>query len=190
MAYNYEYPYTDSSLYNMDWILNKMKAVDDVLAEAQRLLEEVQTYIEDSKAYTDEECAKLKLLIDACNDRIDETQRDIQSKYDELSALINDNYLTLDAKIDNTELTFNQKLAHQWQDTLNAITHAADNITVNNFFTGQHVSLQSMFNYLAMFHLTNATNYNGVTGNQTYAYLEALNKDYTYAIENSATMFL
>lgn len=190
MAYNYEYPYTDSSLYNMDWILNKMKSVDDVLKEAQTLLEEVQSYIEDSKAYTDEECAKLLEKINLCNARIDDVELDIVNKYDELTALINNNYITLDAKIDNTELIFDQKLAHQWQDTLNAITHAADNITVNNFFTGQHVSLQSMFNYLAMFHLTNATNYNGVTGNQTYAYLEALNKDYTYATENSATMFI
>lgn len=190
MAYNYEYPYTDSSLYNMDWILNKIKSVDDVLAEAQRLLEEVQSYVEDAKKYTDEQCALLQLNIDECNNSIEVLRRDVNSKYDELAALINSNYITLDAKIDNSELSFEQKLAHQWQETLNAITHAADNITVNNFFTGQHVSLQSMFNYLAMFHLTNATNYNGVTGNQTYAYLEALNKDYTYATENSATMFL
>lgn len=31
MAYNYEYPYTDPNRYNADWLLNKVKELDDIV---------------------------------------------------------------------------------------------------------------------------------------------------------------
>ena len=30
MAYNYEYPYTDPNRYNDDWLINKIKEVEDI----------------------------------------------------------------------------------------------------------------------------------------------------------------
>lgn len=35
MAYNYEYPYTDPNRTNIDWILNKIKELEDRVAELE-----------------------------------------------------------------------------------------------------------------------------------------------------------
>ena len=45
MAYNYEYPYTDSQIFNDDWLLNKMKALNAKFEEWTAIVEELSALI-------------------------------------------------------------------------------------------------------------------------------------------------
>lgn len=62
MAYNYEYPYTDPSRYNADWLLKRMKEVDDEYAYLTTRFKEIE--------------AEFKIL----SDKVDAFEQEIDSK--------------------------------------------------------------------------------------------------------------
>ena len=63
------------------------------------------------------------------------------------------------------------------------------NITVINYFTGERMSVQDMFNYLASLHLQNAITYNGLRDkNLTYTELIAKSISYTELVKNGSTL--
>ena len=63
------------------------------------------------------------------------------------------------------------------------------NISVINYFTGERMTIQDMFNYLASLHLQNAITYNGLRDkNLTYAELIAKSITYTELVKNGGTL--
>ena len=63
------------------------------------------------------------------------------------------------------------------------------NITVINYFTGERMSVQDMFNYLASLHLQNSITYNGLRDkNLTYTELIAKSITYTELVKNGSTL--
>ena len=63
------------------------------------------------------------------------------------------------------------------------------NITVINYFTGEHVTVQDMFDYLASLHLENAITYNGLRDkNLTYTELIAKRITYTELVKKGGIL--
>lgn len=191
MAYNYEYPYTDPNRYNADWLLNKMKELEGRL---DGIVEETLAL---TKTYVDNRLATYQSQINSIRREIEE----VSQRTDTLSAHVADEVLRLEAKIldaerkaeslfiianNRTDLQIernNEYIFREIEDNILA------NITVINYFTGEHMTVQDMFNYLASLHLQNAITYNGLRDkNLTYTELIAKSISYTELVKNGSTL--
>lgn len=191
MAYNYEYPYTDPNRYNDDWLLNKMKELDNRL---DGIVEETLAL---TKAYVDNR-------LEIYQSQIKSIKRDIaelSQRTDTLSAHVANEVLRLESKIldaerkaeslfiianDRTDLAIernNEYIFREIEDNLLA------NISVINYFTGERMTIQKMFDYLASLHVENAITYNGLRDkNLTYAALIAKSISYTELVKNGGAL--
>ena len=191
MAYNYEYPYTDPNRYNDDWLLNKMKELDNRL---DGIVEETLAL---TKAYVDNRLETYQSQINSIKQDIAE----LSQRTDKLSAHVANEVLRLESKIldaerkaeslfiianDRTDLQIqrnNEYIFREIEDNLLA------NISVINYFTGERMTVQDMFNYLANLHLQNAITYNGLRDkNLTYTELISKSITYTELVKNGSTL--
>ena len=191
MAYNYEYPYTDPNRYNDDWLLNKMKELD---ARLNGIVEET---LKLTKEYVDNRLINYQK-------QISEIRRDIETLYDkdaELSDEMIRQVMRLEGLIslaerkaeslfiianNRTDLLIEQNNEYIFREIEDNIL---GNITVINYFTGERLTVQDMFNYLASLHLQNAITYNGLRDkNLTYTELVAKSISYTELVKNGGTL--
>lgn len=191
MAYNYEYPYTDPNRYNDDWLLNKMKELEGRL---DGIVEETLAL---TKTYVDNRLETYQSQIESIRREIAK----VSQKTDTLSAHVADEVLRLEAKIldaerkaeslfiianNRTDLQIernNEYIFREIEDNILA------NITVINYFTGERMSVQNMFDYLSSLHLQNAITYNGLRDkNLTYTELVAKSISYTELVKNGSTL--
>ena len=191
MAYNYECPYTDPNRYNADWLLNKMKELEGRL---DGIIEETLAL---TKTYVDDQLKTYQLQLESIRQEIAE----VSQRTDTLTAHVADEVLRLEAKIldaerkaeslfiianNRTDLMIernNEYIFREIEDNILA------NVTVINYFTGERMSVQDMFNYLASLHLQNAITYNGLRDkNLTYTELVAKSITYTELVKNGSTL--
>ena len=191
MAYNYEYPYTDPNRYNADWLLNKMKELegklDGILEEALKLTKE---YVDTRLSEYQAQIVQIRKEIQAVSDRTDELSAEMVQQVIRLEGLISDAEREAESLFiianNRTDLQIernNEYIFREIEDNILA------NITVINYFTGEHVTVQDMFDYLASLHLENAITYNGLRDkNLTYAALIAKRITYTELVKNGNTL--
>ena len=201
------YPYSDMHELNLDYILAKVKELDARVSEiAEEIAEQVE---EDVKQYIDEQLA---LVIQEFNDMksdYDQFKRDVEG---EVNGLEQD-FINLTGEIDTFMYQVNLKIqgVKDYVDAqivaTNARTDAAiiannqmilgqlsqylSNITVINFFTGEEISIQDMFDYLAMLHVSDSIDYATLASrNKTYADIAALNITYTDVVLHGNTLIV
>lgn len=191
MAYNYEYPYTDPNRYNADWLLNKMKELeghlDGILEEALKLTKE---YVDTRLSEYQAQIAQIRKEIEAVSDRTDELSEEIVRQVLRLEGLISDAERQAESLFiianNRTDLQIernNEYIFREIEDNILA------NITVINYFTGEHVTVQDMFDYLASLHLENAITYNGLRDkNLTYTELIAKRITYTELVKKGGIL--
>ena len=191
MAYNYEYPYTDPNRYNDDWLLNKMEELDN------RLDGIVEETLGLTKAYVDKRLETYQSQIKSIRHEIEE----LSHRTDTLSTHVANEVLRLELKILDAErkaeslfVISNNRTDMQIQRNNEYIFREIEdnllaNISVINYFNGERVTIQEMFDYLASLHLENAITYNGLRDkNLTYAELIAKSISYTELVKNGGTL--
>ena len=191
MAYNYEYPYTDPNRYNADWLLNKMKELDGrldgILEEALKLTKE---YVDTRLSEYQAQIVQIRKEIQAVSDRTDELSAEMVQQVMRLEGLISDAereaetlFIIANNRTDLQIERNNEYIFREIEDNILA------NISVINYFTGERVTVQNMFDYLASLHLENAITYNGLRDkNMTYTELKAKSITYTELVKNGAIL--
>ena len=191
MAYNYEYPYTDPNRYNADWLLNKMRELegrlDGILEEALKLTKE---YVDTRLSAYQAQIVQIRNEIQAVSDRTDELSEEIVRQVLRLEGLISDAERQAESLFiianNRTDLQIernNEYIFREIEDNILA------NITVINYFTGEHVTVQDMFDYLASLHLENAITYNELRDkNLTYTELIAKRITYTELVKKGGIL--
>lgn len=146
-----EYPYTNYHELNLDYIFQKMN-------ELQKSIEGI---LENSEKYTDDEIARIKLYVD---ENIQSTTNLIKI----LSSKVDENYSKNIAYTDS-EISKNNEYI------ISEVSNNFELIKVTNYFTGEKVSVQDMFNFLAGLHAVEAITYEElVTRELGYSYLISL----------------
>ena len=191
MAYNYEYPYTDPNRYNADWLLNKMKELegrlDGILETALTLTKE---YVDTRLSEYQAQIAQIRDEIQAVSDRTDELSEEMVRQVVRLEGLISDAERKAESLFiianNRTDLQIernNEYIFREIEDNILA------NITVISYFTGEKVTVQDMFDYLASLHLENAITYNGLRDkNLTYTELIAKRITYTELVKKGGIL--
>lgn len=197
MAYNHEYPYTDPERYNDDWLLNKMKELEEKIIGIE------EDIFAKSKLYIDEVLAPYQAEV-----------RQLRAEFTAFKNEVNYNFQTFTAQLTaqqtqyqqtvNAQITLMNQRIDALRDELNADIQSVNartdlaiqqnndyifevlstailgELKVTNFFTGERVSVQQMFDYLATLHVTDGLDYDElVIRDKTYNELVALNIDYT-----------
>ena len=191
MAYNYEYPYTDPNRYNADWLLNKMKELegrlDGIVEEAVRL---TKIYVDKRLEGYQAQISEIKNEINKLYAQDDEISEEIVQQVSRLEGLISD----AERKAESLFVIANNRTDIQIQRNNEYIFREIEdnilaNITVINYFTGERMSVQNMFDYLASLHLQNAITYDGLRDkNLTYTELAAKSISYTELVKNGGTL--
>lgn len=171
MAYNYEYPYTDPSRYNDDWLLNKMKELDINLSELeQRAVAEATA---EAKAYLDTQIADLRAEFEEVKAEVNTAITTLRSDYEAFVRLTDAHIRiiqtrveqlseTIDADIKAVNARTDLAIAQNNEYILEELSKSGQSIKVVNMFTGARVTIQDMFNYLGGLHTEDGATINYV----------------------------
>ena len=185
--------------------LSYYESICKLIAKINELVDTVNNINVDvlnkANAYTDEEIRKMESRVnDAVNSVIalkqeienefndfknitEETLNEFSKKIDLLYDHVNDIVYSINAR---TDMVIKQNNEFIFKEIENNILK---NITVLNYFTGENVSVQEMFNYLSMFHLENAMTYAMLyTKNITVDFLVGKRITYTDLVRNGNTI--
>lgn len=181
-----QFPYTNFHDLNLDWIIEEVKTMRETLDSIEK------TILEEAHAYTDEEIGKVYQEIQNLRVEMDSTIQALDRKYDAFKSEVNGNIKLFQLQIDNQNKKIEEDVI-----AINARTDYAIelnneklydyigkqviDVKVRNFFTGEMVTNQQMFDYLASLHVSDPALYDSfpVEINKTYNQLAALNINYT-----------
>ena len=195
MIFN-SYPYEDFHEINLDWVLKKLKEMDAAIDELHdQILAEA---IAATKEYVDTELAGFLAEFADLKSDFAILTNNFNSLNAEFVTLKNDteNKLnTLEQDIINAVIGINQRTDLLLQDMYNRIfsdlSTQLSQIKVINYFTGEQVTVQDMFNYLAMLHLNDSIDYDTMALRaKTYTQLAALNITFTNLAMHGNTLYV
>lgn len=189
-----KYPYTDLHELNLDWILTKMKEleahVDETYNELYNTLKtDLENYIDTHLAQVLAEFTQLKIdfatltsNFNQLNGKFDAFTADIENK---LNAINNRITAEIQGVNDRTDIL----IASNNQFLIDTMGEQLRNLKVLNFFNGELVTVQDMFNILANLHLTDGIAYNQITARgYTYGSIETLGLTYSDIINHGNTL--
>lgn len=156
-----KYPNVNNEIQNLDWTLDEVKKF------GERLDTVTEGILAEANKYTDEQLANYQTQIEAIRTEFEGIVKDVESDFDNLKIQINQSLLQMELKLidlqqqlaaDINAVNARTDLAIQ-QNNEYLLTHMAEelsNIKVLNYFTGDYISIQDMFDYLARLHATDA----------------------------------
>lgn len=190
------YPYTDFHEMNLDWVIAELK---DMERRIEGLKEEILTetiaaskeYIDDRLVSVISEFNQLKADFNALNNNFNS----LNAEFIALKNSVASQILELDNKIDAAVIGVNQRTDLLLQNMYNRIfedlSASLAQIKVINYFTGEEVSVQDMFNYLAMLHLNDSIDYDTMALRaKTYTQLANMNMTFTNLAMHGNTLYV
>lgn len=189
-----KYPYTDFHELNLDWLLNEIgtieKRLDSLHDELKaELTAELKEYVDSELASVIDQFNQLTALVNSLESDFD----DLKAEFVRYEAEINAKVLNLKTYIDNQIIGVNNRtdllIASNNEYIFANLARLLRDIKVINYFNGEEVSIQDMFNTLAQLHLTDGIAYNQITSRgYTYGSIEALNLTYGDIVMHGNTL--
>lgn len=196
LPWDVKYPTQNGEMINLDWIISEVKRLNQNLDELEsRVLEAA---LKATKEYVDaelfqirEEFAGLEEDMVEMKAYFDAKVATLQDDYDAFTnyvniqiSLLNNRINEFDQIIKNDIIGVNAltdlKIQQNNEYILNKVAEGLVNLKVINYFTGEVVTVQEMFNTLAELHLENPITFTELaSASISYNDLAALNMTYT-----------
>ena len=191
-----KYPYTDMENLNLDWVIQTINKVDTDLSgireDCERIAREAAQEVADALILqVDQKISDLTGVVNNLVNDYTAFKRDvndemaayitvIDGKIADMIAQIAGFKTYIDTKVQASDNLTDIKIAHNNAYIFDVITHElVPQLTVRNYFSGELVSIQDMFNTLAQLHVTDGIDYQTLASrNKTYAEVAALNITY------------
>lgn len=184
-----KYPYTDFHELNLDWLLGKVSKIEKIVEDLNERYSSFDKLLDEAKAYTDDKIAVYDERLNRVQADIIELSNKLDTEISLLSDTLGNRIDALSSDCDTKYTRLTQMINEQWEDMKEYIASQVIEVKVRNFFTGQLVSTQSMFDYLARLHLEDAASYIEISGKNTYSHYADKMQSYEYVIANAATFF-
>lgn len=196
MAYNYEYPYTDASRANADWLINEMKALEAKIDGIEKdILDAAKVYIDEQIAPFHEEIQALRVDYEAFRaEELQSQQRfehEIRNQIALFDARLGRIRKELEAEIlavnARTDIAIQQNNEYIFEE----LSKGFSQLRVTNFFTGERVTIQQMLDYLATLHATNGLDYTTLAAkHNTYTQIASYGAQITALIMNGNSIII
>ena len=182
--FNNKYPYSDFHELNLDWILETVSNLEN---RVDKLKNE---FLDQANKYTDEKFAEFKNDLAELEQELNIVVGELQKQYSEFTRVINAKIQFIQNDIDNLNQKIDAEIIGANEYTNQAIIQNNDylieklsetlgSLLVINFFTGEKITIQEMFDTLAKLHIQvpltyteyaekNITNENLALLNMTY----------------------
>lgn len=196
MAYNSEYPYTDATRYNSDWALNKIK---DLQAQLDNIGDDI---FNRSKEYTNERVSVFQNQLDNMRQELTETEKRINSSFDSFKGDVLAQLVIFDSRIDAFRTEINndiigvnartdEAIKQNNEYLINELSVELSKLRVVNYFTGESISVQEMFDYLSNLHVENGITYDELIAlEKTFDALAGLLVTYTQVAINGKLVII
>ena len=191
-----KYPYTNLHELNLDWIISEMKAINDRM---ETLLQEAidaatanaEAYVDTKLGAIESEFAEIKNQFIALDQHVDELDDLVNDFNTNITNQINALKQYIDDGLEADRLQMQLLISQNNEYLLGQMETYLANIKVINYFTGEKVTIQDMFNYLAMLHLNDSIDYDTMAARaKTYTQLAALNINYTNLALHGNTLYV
>lgn len=214
MPFYNQFPYIKLSDLNIDWLLSTVKGQVEELNELRDSItifqQEIQEYVDNANGElleeVDEKLADIQNdlntqyqgFVSVVNKQFAELETNFNNRFNEQEDKINNVLQETEEQIDELtdeviqrtnaiEASVDTKIAQNNEYIFERIAEENIDIKVINYFTGELVTVQEMFDYLAQFHLTNPITYTALAGRgNTYTELADYGKTYTDLAINGA----
>jgi hypothetical protein len=196
IPWNQKYPTQNGEMINLDWVISEVKRLNQNMDELEARV--LAAALKATKEYVDTELVSIReefaeLTDEVSNLRIyfDEKIAELDSNYDTFILAVRNELNTMTRRIEQFETTVQNeiiavnaltdlKIEANNEYILDEVAKGVVNVRVLNYFTGEYVTVQEMFNTLAELHLENPISYTELaSANITYTALAALNMTYT-----------
>ena len=196
MAYNSEYPYTDATRYNSDWALNKIK---DLQAQLDNIGDDI---FNRSKEYTDERVRGFQNQLDSMRKELTDTENRINNSFDSFKSDVLAQLVIFDSRIDAFRTEINndiigvnartdEAIKQNNEYLISELSVELSKLRVVNYFTGESISVQEMFDYLSNLHVENGITYDELIAlEKTFDALAGLLVTYTQVAINGKLVII
>lgn len=196
MFYN-KYPYTDFHELNADFILQRIKNIEDQIANIKEDIEgEIFEWVQEQLAPYEKQLQDLIAEVKNLEETTEATLAAYDARIDAFVLQVNNALAQIRSELvasiqavnDLTDLKIDQN--NTW--LLNTISqNVGDLFQVLNPFTGTMVSIQSMVDYLSSLHINDGIDYDTMnTRALTYNDFNALGIDYTNLTLHGNTLYV
>ena len=196
MAYNSEYPYTDATRYNSDWVLNKIKELQE---ELNNIGDDI---FNRSKDYTDERVSTFQNQLNNMRKELTDTENRINSGFDSFKSDVLAQLLIFDSRINAFQTEINndiigvnartdEAIKQNNEYLISELSVELSKLRVVNYFTGESISVQEMFDYLSNLHVENGITYDELVAlEKTFDALAGLLVTYTQVAINGKLIII
>lgn len=154
-------------------------------ADIDRIVRELQRYVEQTKSEFDGKIGDLQAQYSAFVDRVNATLTIYNNRLDALADRLDAEIIGVNAR---TDLAIQQNNDYIFQVISEDLP---SELKVTNLFTGTRVSVQEMFNYLANLHITDGITYATLGArNKTFNQLRGLNISYTNLVTHGNSLIV
>lgn len=196
IPWNVKYPTQNGEMINLDWIISEVKRLNQNMDELEERV--LAAALAATKEYVDEQMVQIRADFDDLSDEVaslrlyfDQKIAQLDSQYNTFIQAVRNELNTMTRRIEEFEQTVQNeiiavnaltdlKIEANNEYILDEVAKGVVNVRVLNYFTGERVTVQEMFDTLAQLHLDNPISYNQLAAASiTYTALAALNMTYT-----------
>ena len=168
--FDHGYPYSDYHELNLTWVIEKIqelnKNLDTLEARVKaETLEATKEYVDERMTTIIAEFNNLSAEVDALRIYFDNKVTQLQNQYNVFIVAVRNQLDMMTDRIDDFDQTIKNdiigvnaltdlKIQQNNEYILNEVAKGVVNVKVINFFTGEHETVQDMFNYLCGLHAT------------------------------------
>ena len=196
LPWNIHYPTQNGEMINLDWIISEVKRLNQNMDELEERV--LAAALAATKEYVDEQMLQIRIDFNNLSNEVaslrlyfDQKIIELDSQYTTFIQAVRNELNTMTRRIEEFEQTVQNeiiavnaltdlKIEANNEYILDEVARGVVNVKVLNYFTGEYVTVQEMFNTLAELHLENPISYTELaSANITYTALAALNMTYT-----------
>lgn len=205
--FDHKYPYSDYHELNLTWVIEKIQELNVNLTTLEErvkaeTLEATKDYVDSRMADIISEFNALSSEVESLRLYFDNKVAELQNQYNIFIVAVRNQLDIMSARIEEFDQTIKNdiigvnaltdlKIEQNNEYILEKVAEGLVNIKVVNYFTGELVTVQDMFNYLSQFHLEDAISYSELAGaNITYNDYVALHMTYTELAQKGKSFIL